>query len=452
MFSRQQKLFAAKSACILSIVPILLFAYAGGPDPRHTGAPGDQTCAMAGCHTGTAVNSSNGSVTITFAGGTSYVPGQRQQVTVTVSDAAQRVFGFQATARLESNLQGGQAGSFTPTDNRTQVLCDDGRVRPTAGCSAQFPVEFIQHTNAGSPNTFTFDWTPPATNVGNVRLYVAGNAANGNGTNAGDRIYTSSITLTPSAGGGGPRPTISQGGVADGFNFVAGIASNTWTAIFGQNLAANTKTWDDAVQGSRLPTTVDGVSVTVNNRPATIFFVSPNQINILTPNDDATGDVSVVVKNANGESTPVTVRKTAVKPAFYAPFASDGRLNVTAVAARLDGNNRAVYVGKVGADPRVTRAATPGEVILVFGTGFGPTNPVAATDQVVSGAPAITSQVRIRFGETVASFAGTGNLVAAGLYQFNVTVPETLANGDYPLIAEVGGVTSASNVYLSVQR
>ncbi|MCS7024584.1 MAG: hypothetical protein NZV14_07265 [Bryobacteraceae bacterium] len=445
MFSRQEKILAAKSVAVLSVIPVLIYAYAGGPDPRHTGAPGDQTCARSGCHAGT-LNPPGGSVTISASGGTSYVPGQRQRITVTINDAAQQVFGFQATARLESNLTGGQAGTFTPIDNRTAVLCDDGRVRPAAGCGAQFPVEFIQHTGVNlAQNTFSFDWTPPATNVGNVRLYVAGNAANGNNTASGDRIYTTSLTLTPAAAGG-PRPTIAQGGVTDAFNFVGGIASNTWTAIFGENLASVTKTWDDAVQGTRLPTTLEGVSVSVNNRPATIFFVSPGQINILTPNDDATGDVAIVVRNANGESTPFTVRKTAVKPAFYAPFGSEGRLFVTAVA--LDGT----LVGKVGTDSRVRRAARPGEVILVFGTGFGPTNPVVPTDQVVSGAPAVTTPVRIRFGETVASFAGTGNLVAAGLYQFNVTVPATLANGDYPLIAEVAGISSASNVFISVQR
>ena len=74
--------------------------------------------------------------------------------------------------------------------------------------------------------------------------------------------------------------------------------------------------------------------------------------------------MAVVVKNANGESTPFTVRKAAIKPAFYAPFAdSASKLYVTAVA--LDG----AYVGKTGTDPRVTRGARPGEVLLVFGTG-----------------------------------------------------------------------------------
>lgn len=441
------RIVATKIAVITAAVPILLYAYASGPDPRNTGAPGDQTCAQGGCHTGTAVNAGPGKVEVTFPSGLTYVPGTKQRLTVTITDAQQRVFGFQATARLESNLSATQAGTWSTTDSRTQVLCDDGRTRPAAGCGDRFPVEFIEHASVNATNTFTVEWTPPATAAGNVRIYVAGNAGNGNGQNTGDRVYTANYTLAPTTGGGGgPKPTISSGGVADGFNFVAGVAANTWTAIFGTDLATETKTWDADVQGNRLPTTVGGVSVNINNKPATVYFVSPGQINVLAPIDDATGDVQVVVKNANGESTPLTVRKAAVKPAFYAPFADSGKLYVTAVA--LDGT----YVGKTGTDPRATRGARPGEVLLVFGTGFGATNPAATTDTTVTGAPAITTPVRIRFGETVANFAGTGNLVAAGLYQFNVTVPATLADGDYNLVAEQGGVTSSTNVFLTVRR
>ncbi len=154
-----------------------------------------------------------------------------------------------------------------------------------------------------------------------------------------------------------------------------------------------------------------------------------------------------MVTNSSGSSDPLTIQAAAVNPAFYTLGRDGSKLYVTAVA--LDG----AYVGKVGAgDPRVTRAAKPGEVLLIFGTGFGATNPVAPTNQIVSGAPAITTPVRIRFGETVATFAGTGNLVAAGLYQFNVTVPDTLADGEYPLIAETGGVTSSANVYIPIKR
>lgn len=457
MFSNTRNTLVNKAAIALCAVPFLLYAYVTGPDPRHTGAPGDaaQACATAGCHTGTALNGGPGKVEIEFPNGLTYVPGTKQRWTVRVTDSAQRVFGFQATARLESNPSAGQAGTFTNIDNSTQILCDDGAVRPSAGCRANFSVEFIEHTRGSSANTFTFEWTPPATDVGNVRVYVAGNAANGNGTNSGDRIYAANYTLTATTGGGGgqPRPAISQGGVADAFSFQAGVAPSTWTAIFGTNLAATTKTWDDAISGSTLPTTLEGVSVTIGEKPATIYFVSPGQINVLAPHDIGTGTMNVVVKNSNGESTPLTVTAAAVKPAFYAISSQNNRLFVTAVATQLDASGRPVFVGKPGLqDSRVSRGARPGEILQVFGTGFGATNPVVPSNQIVSGAPTITSQVRIRFGETVATFAGSGNLVAAGLYQFNVTVPDTLSDGDYPLIAEVGGVTSSSNVYITVQR
>ena len=63
------------------------------------------------------------------------------------------------------------------------MLCQDDVDRDSDGgtCPAATPIEFIQHSLAGNSNSFTFDWTPPATDVGPVRVYAAGNAANGNG-------------------------------------------------------------------------------------------------------------------------------------------------------------------------------------------------------------------------------------------------------------------------------
>src|SRR4051812_9866076 len=47
------------------LLPMFLYSYASGPDPRKTGAPGDQTCTQAGCHTGTALNGGGGSAVLT---------------------------------------------------------------------------------------------------------------------------------------------------------------------------------------------------------------------------------------------------------------------------------------------------------------------------------------------------------------------------------------------------
>jgi uncharacterized protein (TIGR03437 family) len=50
-----------------------------------------------------------------------------------------------------------------------------------------------------------------------------------------------------------------------------------------------------------------------------------------------------------------------------------------------------------------------------------------------------------------ATLAGSGNLVGPGLYQFNLTIPD-LADGDHAIIANVGGTSSPSTVFLSVAK
>ena len=166
-----------------------VFAHSYGPAARVTGAPGDNARACTSCHGGAAINSGSGSVKILLSSGAFYIPGVKQRVAVQVSDPVQQRWGFELTARLNSDLQNGQAGEFLPVDNFTQVICEDGGPKPCAT-----GVSFIEHTSAGTRNgtsggaTFQFDWVPPATNAGPVTFYVAGNAANGNGANTGDLI------------------------------------------------------------------------------------------------------------------------------------------------------------------------------------------------------------------------------------------------------------------------
>src|SRR6476659_2939633 len=109
-------------AFLAAMVPMLLYAFATGPDPRYTAAPGDSplACASAGCHTGSAkggpINAAGGAVTATFSSGSSYTPGQQVTITVNVTDPANRLHGFQMSARLGQNdaeLSSRQAGRFS---------------------------------------------------------------------------------------------------------------------------------------------------------------------------------------------------------------------------------------------------------------------------------------------------------------------------------------------------
>src|SRR5260370_13302292 len=118
------------------------------------------------------------------------------------------------------------------------------------------------------------------------------------------------------------------------------------------------------------------------------------QINLLAPLDDTVGDaIPVVVTTDAGARNVLIARKQAYVPALYAPFADASKKQfVTAVA--LDG----AYVGNSALDPRVTRAARPGETISLFGSGFGATNPPVPVDHVATGAPSVVTPPMITFG------------------------------------------------------
>src|ERR1700704_4368046 len=110
----------------LILLTTLIYGHASGPDPRHTGAPGDDplACASTGCHTGTAINGGGGKVAVNFQNGLTYTPGVQQTFSLVVTDSKAKVYGFQMTARLESNLSNGQAGDFTAGAQQL-VLCDN---------------------------------------------------------------------------------------------------------------------------------------------------------------------------------------------------------------------------------------------------------------------------------------------------------------------------------------
>ena len=88
--------------------------------------------------------------------------------------------------------------------------------------------------------------------------------------------------------------------------------------------------------------------------------------------------------------------------------------------------------------------------MALFGTGFGPTNPVVPVGQAYSGAAPTTNPVTVRINNisVTPSFAG---LSGPGLYQLNLTIPSGLGTGDVPLLATVGGAQTPAGVVISLQ-
>lgn len=165
------------------------YTYSEGPPPGVTGAPTDgATCSARGCHTGHPLNTTGGSVTI---GGvpSAYVPGATYTITVQVAKPGQSRWGFEITAET---ADGGRAGELVVTDQQNTQYAQD----PTVDNSP----EYIEHTfngtrgGQGTGPVWTMQWVAPAAGTGPVTFYAAGNAANGNGNQTGDYIYTTSVT------------------------------------------------------------------------------------------------------------------------------------------------------------------------------------------------------------------------------------------------------------------
>ncbi len=108
--------------------------------------------------------------------------------------------------------------------------------------------------------------------------------------------------------------------VVNGASLQPGIEAGSWVTIEGVNLA-NTfpgRKWrDDEVINGNLPTSLDGVSVTIDGKAAFVYYISPTQINVQAPSDSATGGVSVVVTNSGIASAPATAQLQAAAPAFF---------------------------------------------------------------------------------------------------------------------------------------
>jgi uncharacterized protein (TIGR03437 family) len=243
-----------------------------------------------------------------------------------------------------------------------------------------------------------------------------------------------------------PQPAITGVSVSGGG---ADIAQNAWVSIYGVNLApANVGaglTWSSAPSFAfgEMPTQLQGVSVTVNGKPAYIYFISPAQVNVLTPLDSTTGPVTVEVNNGITTSAAFTANLQAAAPGLLR--FGDG-IHIAAEHADY------ILLGPASMSvPDYTfTPATRGETILLFGDGFGlPVTTLMAGSDVQLGALPTWPQVTI--GGTAADVQWAG-LISPGLYQINVVVPPNAASGDDQVIATYAGASSPTGAMIPVSQ
>jgi uncharacterized protein (TIGR03437 family) len=243
-----------------------------------------------------------------------------------------------------------------------------------------------------------------------------------------------------------PPPAITPGGVVPVASAAGIIQAGEWVSIYGNNLASGTANWT-----GNFPVSLAGTSVTIDGKPGYLSYVSPTQVNVQAPGDMATGSVAVVVTTAFGTAAS-NVTLAPIAPSF---FLLDAK-HVAGIILRTDGSGAyggGSYdiIGPTGSSLGYrTVAAKAGDSVELFGTGFGPTNPVEPAGQAFSGAAPASNPVTLHINNVSVTppFAG---LSGAGLYQINLTIPAGLGAGDVPLQASVGGVQTPSGVVISLQ-
>jgi uncharacterized protein (TIGR03437 family) len=169
-------------------------------------------------------------------------------------------------------------------------------------------------------------------------------------------------------------PVISLVANAEGENPV--IAPNTWVEVKGRSLAnaGDSRTWQASdFHNNQLPVSLDGVSVTINGKAAYVYYISPTQVNILTPPDSIPAAATVQVTNNGQTSAAFPVKTQASSPSFFA--ISGGPYVVAQHSADYS------LVGPSSLYPGATTPAQPGEAVILYANGFGPTTPAAVSVQ-----------------------------------------------------------------------
>ncbi len=234
------------------------------------------------------------------------------------------------------------------------------------------------------------------------------------------------------------RPAYTAESIVNSADFRSGfLAPNTIATVFGTNLSWDTAAVTSAQMGGGfLPEALGDVRVSVASIRAHLIYVSPTQINFVIPYSLFPGPADVRVDRAGVSGPTVRIELAATAPAAY-------RVNEqTIIATRLDG-------------ALITAAlpAQPGDIIVLYVTGLGWTDPAQKSGQLAVRAAdslwAGTLRVELNGVAIPANRVYYAGVTPgySGLYQINLALPEVLEqNPEIRLV--IGDRVSAAGLRL----
>lgn len=425
--------------------PVSMFAFSTGPPLQRTGAQVDGGLSCSACHRGNTDNDPRGKFTVLAR---DYKPGVKQIIRVMLEHPEANRWGFQLTARTAANEAQG-VGTF--------VVPEGIQLRSAAGA------DFVNHTQ---PTTYVgqrgsafwdVEWTPPADLTGEVIFYAAGNAANFSGNNQGDFIYTTSTRIKAESCNLTERPTITT--VVNAASYLSsGFAANTLVTIGGRGFqppGSNQAVEAIDLVDRKFPNSFACVAVEVGGRRAPVSFAGPSQINVQIPTVNTGTAVPVRVIANPGTSNerasdPVNINVVDYSPAFF-------RLLPTPCIVALNQD------GSLSGDPTLftslpVKGARVGEVVSMFATGLGLTEPVWQAGEIIGNQTPVRRRADIsvefngtRLPDDQVTYVGLAPNLVSGVYQINIRIPANARTNQHNEVRiRAGSTLSPENTTLLV--
>lgn len=165
---KRNLLFVGLTLAFLTFSLTKVYNNSTGAPMGHTGAPGEQTCAISGCHGNNLNVAGSGSLTIEVLDGTTPITKFQADKDYTVRLTTNATnpttnYGFQATVLDANNLP---VGTLTAGTNQRKLTNQSNNK------------EYITHTRPFSTNVKEFTWRSPSNISGTATFYAAVNAAN----------------------------------------------------------------------------------------------------------------------------------------------------------------------------------------------------------------------------------------------------------------------------------
>lgn len=305
-------------------------------------------------------------------------------------------------------------------------------------------------------------WSPDGSRIvfssnrdgGDLQLYIM----NADGSSLTRLTTSDGNDFNPQLSGNfsfGQPPAIFSGGVvlANLAPKVETISPLSIISIFGMDFSAETILFPNLDGAGKIDTILGGTCVEIGGERAPIFAITPTQANLQTPGTPVAGPIDVVViRDCN---TPLATRSNVemvtieeATPGFFIfnPVASSGfiaaRFNATAQQPAVAVAPDALFTDQFGP----SRPAKPGEIILLFGTGWGPTSPALTTGDLASEEGAEVLEIAnptvtlggIPLAADDVFYVGVTPFTA-GLFQLAIRIPEGTTPGNKQVVLTVYG-------------